>query len=80
MEDDQSPTFARLLSNTFTLTAATSVLAFLFQLDLERERAHRQIRLRVIALAISVACMAAFFAAEQLTGRNPAPEHAGAAS
>ncbi|MFD4132759.1 DUF6545 domain-containing protein [Streptomyces goshikiensis] len=46
---------ARLLSNTFPLTAAASVLAFLFQLNLERERARRQIRLRVIALAISVA-------------------------
>ncbi|MET9690298.1 MAB_1171c family putative transporter [Streptomyces sp. NPDC006514] len=66
------PHVARLLSNTFTLTAATSVLAFLFQLNLDRERAHRQIRLRVIALAISVAGMTVFFAAEQLTGRNPA--------
>ncbi|MEV6953671.1 MAB_1171c family putative transporter [Streptomyces sp. NPDC051183] len=66
------PHVARLLSNTFTLTAATSVLAFLFQLNLDRERAQRQIRLRVIALAISVAGMSAFFAAEQLTGRNPA--------
>ncbi|MCX5180790.1 MAB_1171c family putative transporter [Streptomyces virginiae] len=65
------PHVARLLSNTFTLTAATSVLAFLFQLNLERERAHRQIRLRVIALALSVAGMAAFFLAEQLTGRSP---------
>ncbi|MGZ9933917.1 MAB_1171c family putative transporter [Streptomyces sp. NC-S4] len=66
------PHVARLLSNTFTLTAATSVLAFLFQLNLDRERAQRQIRLRVIALAISVAGMTAFFTAEQLTGRNPA--------
>lgn len=49
------PHVARLLGNTFTLAAATSVLAFLFQLNLERERARRQIRLRVIALAISVA-------------------------
>ncbi|MFI1945855.1 MAB_1171c family putative transporter [Streptomyces virginiae] len=65
------PHVARLLSNTFTLTAATSVLAFLFQLNLERERAHRQIRLRVIALGISVAGMTAFFLAEQLTGRSP---------
>ncbi|MEV7556431.1 MAB_1171c family putative transporter [Streptomyces sp. NPDC089795] len=65
------PHVARLLSNTFTLTAATSVLAFLFQLNLERERAHRQIRLRVIALAICVAGMTAFFLAEQLSGRNP---------
>ncbi|MGW6709188.1 MAB_1171c family putative transporter [Streptomyces sp. NPDC054956] len=66
------PHVARLLSNAFTLTAATSVLAFLFQLNLDRERAHRQIRLRVIALAASVAGMTAFFAAEQLTGRSPA--------
>ncbi|MGQ4448152.1 MAB_1171c family putative transporter [Streptomyces griseus] len=65
------PHVARLLSNTFTLTAATSVLAFLFQLNLDRERAHRQIRLRVIALALSVAGMTVFFVAEQLTGRNP---------
>ncbi|MFE5859183.1 MAB_1171c family putative transporter [Streptomyces virginiae] len=65
------PHVARLLSNTFTLMAATSVLAFLFQLNLERERAHRKIRLRVIALGISVAGMTAFFLAEQLTGRSP---------
>lgn len=65
------PHVAGLLSNTFTLTAATSVLAFLFQLNLDREGAHRQIRLRVIALALSVAGMTAFFVAEQLTGRNP---------
>ncbi|WP_415959779.1 MAB_1171c family putative transporter [Streptomyces sp. 021-4] len=65
------PHVARLLSNTFTLTAATAVLAFLFQLNLDRERADRQIRLRVIALAISVTGMTAFFVAEQLTGRNP---------
>ncbi|MFJ8776420.1 MAB_1171c family putative transporter [Streptomyces microflavus] len=65
------PHVARLLSNTFTLTAATAVLAFLFQLNLDRERADRQIRLRVIALAISVTGMTAFFVAEQLSGRNP---------
>ncbi|MFD8435306.1 MAB_1171c family putative transporter [Streptomyces microflavus] len=65
------PHVARLLSNTFTLTAATAVLAFLFQLNLDRERADRQIRLRVIALAVSVTGMTAFFVAEQLTGRNP---------
>ncbi|MCX4625891.1 DUF6545 domain-containing protein [Streptomyces sp. NBC_01443] len=64
------PHVARLLSSAFTLMAATSVLAFPFQLNPERERAHRQIRLRVIAPAISVAGMTAFFAAEQLTGRN----------
>ncbi|WP_327221005.1 MAB_1171c family putative transporter [Streptomyces cyaneofuscatus] len=65
------PHVARLLSNTFTLTAATAVLAFLFQLNLDRDRADRQIRLRVIALAVSVTGMTAFFVAEQLTGRNP---------
>ncbi|MFI5982613.1 MAB_1171c family putative transporter [Streptomyces sp. NPDC051555] len=65
------PHVARLLSNSFTLTAATSVLAFLFQLNLDRERAQRQIRLRVIALALCVAGMTVFFVAEQLTGRNP---------
>ncbi|WP_405977439.1 MAB_1171c family putative transporter [Streptomyces sp. NBC_00158] len=56
----------------FTLTAATSVLAFLFQLNLERERARRQIRLRVLTLGACVAAMTAFFAAEQFTGRSPA--------
>lgn len=65
------PHVARLLSNTFTLTAATSVLAFLFQLNPDRERAHRQIRLRVIALATSVAGMTAFSVSEQLIGQNP---------
>ncbi|MFJ3170860.1 DUF6545 domain-containing protein [Streptomyces roseus] len=44
------PHVARLPSNTFTLTAATSVLAFLSQLNLEEARARRQIRLRVIVL------------------------------
>lgn len=65
------PHVARLLSNAFTLTAATSVLAFLFQLNLEEEQARRQIRLRIIALIIAVVGMSTFFAAEQLTHRSP---------
>ncbi|MFE9254191.1 MAB_1171c family putative transporter [Streptomyces sp. NPDC006879] len=65
------PHVARLLSNTFTLAAATSVLAFMFQLNLEADRARQQIRLRVIALALAVTGMSVFFTAEQLTHRSP---------
>ncbi|MEV8306479.1 MAB_1171c family putative transporter [Streptomyces flavidovirens] len=65
------PHVARLLSNTFTLAAATSVLAFMLQLNLEPEQARRQIRLRVIALVAAVAGMTVLFSAEQLFHRSP---------
>ncbi|MDV9173043.1 MAB_1171c family putative transporter [Streptomyces sp. W16] len=65
------PHVGRLLSNSFTLAAATSVLAFLLQLNLEPDEAIRSIRLRVLFLCASVAGMAVLFAAEQLTDRSP---------
>lgn len=65
------PHVDRLLSNSFTLAAATSVLAFMFQLNLEPDQARRQIRLRLIALAAAVAGMTVLFGAEQLTHRSP---------
>ena len=46
------PDGGRLLSNSFTLAAATSVLAFMLQLDLEPEEARRSIRRRVLFLGI----------------------------
>ncbi|MHC0429455.1 MAB_1171c family putative transporter [Streptomyces sp. O3] len=65
------PHVGRLLSNSFTLAAATSVLAFMLQLNLEPDAARRGIRLRVLFLGIAVAGMTVFFVAEQLTGRSP---------
>lgn len=65
------PHVARLLSNSFTLAAATSVLAFMLQLNLEPDQARQRIRRRVVVLAAAVAGMTVFFAAEQLTHRSP---------
>ncbi|MGV9785859.1 MAB_1171c family putative transporter [Streptomyces sp. NPDC003435] len=65
------PHVGRLLSNSFTLAAATSVLAFMLQLNLEPEEARRSIRLRVLFLGISVVGMTALFTAEQLNDRSP---------
>ncbi|MGW4285450.1 MAB_1171c family putative transporter [Streptomyces sp. NPDC004673] len=65
------PHVGRLLSNSFTLAAATSVLAFMLQLNLEPEGARRSIRLRVLFLGISVVGMTALFTAEQLNDRSP---------
>ena len=65
------PDGGRLLSNSFTLAAATSVLAFMFQLNLEPDEARRSIRLRVLYLGISVAGMAILFAASQLNDDSP---------
>ncbi|MGW1974153.1 MAB_1171c family putative transporter [Streptomyces sp. NPDC001889] len=65
------PHVARLMSNSFTLCAATAVLAFLFQLNLEPEQARRLIRLRVIFLAAAIVGMTTLFTVEGLTGRSP---------
>jgi hypothetical protein len=65
------PHVARLMSNSFTLCAATAVLAFLFQLNLEAEEARRLIRLRVIFLATAIAGMTTLFTVEGLTDRSP---------
>ncbi|MGP4001362.1 MAB_1171c family putative transporter [Streptomyces sp. 8N706] len=68
--DGVIPQVARLMSNSFTLCAATAVLAFMFQLNLEPEQARRQTRLRVILLVIAVAGMTALFTAEQMANRS----------
>ncbi|MFJ8001215.1 MAB_1171c family putative transporter [Streptomyces sp. NPDC096310] len=65
------PHVGRLLSNSFTLAAATAVLAFMLQLNLEPDEARRSIRLRVLFLGISVAGMTVLFTAEQMNDRSP---------
>ncbi|MBT2487891.1 hypothetical protein J7E96_04960 [Streptomyces sp. ISL-96] len=65
------PHVGRLLSNSFTLAAATSVLAFMLQLNLEPDEARRSIRLRVLFLGVSVVGMAALFAAGQMNDQSP---------
>ncbi|WP_181359227.1 MAB_1171c family putative transporter [Streptomyces sporangiiformans] len=65
------PHVGRLFSNSFTLAAATSVLAFMLQLNLEPDEARRRIRLRVLFLGISVVGMAALFAAGQMNDQSP---------
>lgn len=65
------PHVARLLSNSFSLAAATSVLAFLFQLNLHPEEARQRVRRRAVLLAAAVAGMTAMFGAEQLTHHAP---------
>jgi hypothetical protein len=64
------PHVARLMSNSFTLCAATAVLAFLFQLNLEPEQAQRMIRIRVVFLAAAITGMIALFTIEGLTHRS----------
>lgn len=65
------PGVGRLLSNSFTLAAATSVLAFMLQLNLEPDQARRSIRVRALFLTISVTGMTALFAAGQLNDDSP---------
>ncbi|MFC8225126.1 MAB_1171c family putative transporter [Streptomyces sp. NPDC057287] len=65
------PHAARLLSNSASLAAATSVLALSFQVNLESAEARRRIRIRMRLLAAAIACMTALFAVEQSTGRSP---------
>ncbi len=65
------PDGGRLLSNSFTLAAATSVLAFMLQLDQEPEEARRNIRRRVLFLGISVTAMTVLFTASQLNDDSP---------
>lgn len=65
------PEAGRLLSNSFTLAAATSVLAFMLQLNLEPAEARRSIRLRVLFLGVSVAGMTVLFAASELNDDSP---------
>lgn len=65
------PHVARLLSNSASLAAATSVLAVSFQVNLQPAEARRRIRLRLVLLAASVFGMTVFFAYEQMTHRSP---------
>ncbi|MFC4035793.1 MAB_1171c family putative transporter [Streptomyces polygonati] len=65
------PDVARLLSNSASLAAATSVVAVSFQLNLESAEARRRIRLRLLLLAASVFGMTVLFAYEQVTHRSP---------
>ena len=65
------PHVARLLSNSFSLVAATAVLAVTLQLNLQPDEARRQIRRRLALLTGAVLGMAALFAFEQATHRSP---------
>ncbi|MFJ6943340.1 MAB_1171c family putative transporter [Streptomyces wuyuanensis] len=65
------PHVARLFSNSFTLAAATSVLAFLFQMNLEPDEARRRIRRRLVFLVTAVSAMVMFFALEQWNDGSP---------
>ncbi|MDX2544620.1 MAB_1171c family putative transporter [Streptomyces sp. WI04-05B] len=65
------PHVARLLSNSASLAAATSVLAVSFQVNLEPAEARRRIRLRLVLLAASVFGMTVLFTFEQMTHRSP---------
>lgn len=58
----------RLLSNSFTLVAATSVLVFLRQLGVGPAAARRAVRRQLVVLAAALLLMAAFFAVEQAAG------------
>lgn len=65
------PHVARLLSNSASLSAATSVLAVSFQVNLQPAEARRRIRLRLGLLAASVFGMTVLFVYEQMTHRSP---------
>jgi hypothetical protein len=58
----------RLLSNSFTLVAATSVLAFLRQLGDGPKAARRAARRQSAALAAALVAMAVFFALDRAAG------------
>ena len=65
------PHVARLLSNSFSLVAATAVLAVTLQLNLQPDEARRRIRRHLALLTGAVLGMAALFAFEQATHRSP---------
>lgn len=65
------PHVGRLLSNSASLAAATSVLAVSFQLNLEAAEARHRIRLRLILFAASVFGMTVLLTYEQMTHRSP---------
>ncbi|QMU79052.1 hypothetical protein GXW83_28450 [Streptacidiphilus sp. PB12-B1b] len=60
------PHVARLLSNSFALMAATSVVALMMQVNLEPDDARRRIHSCVVILAASLIALTALFAWEQL--------------
>ncbi|PGH49741.1 MAB_1171c family putative transporter [Streptomyces sp. Ru87] len=65
------PHVARLFSNSFTLAAATSVLAFLFQMNLGPDEARRRVRRRLVFLASAISGMTLFFVLEQSNDGSP---------
>jgi hypothetical protein len=65
------PDVDRLLSNSASLAAATSVLTVSFQVNLQAAEARRRTRLRLFLLAASVSGMAVLFTLEQMTHRSP---------
>ncbi|MGW3653984.1 MAB_1171c family putative transporter [Streptomyces sp. NPDC000878] len=64
------PHVGRLLSNSASLAAATSVLAVSFQVNLEPAEARRRIRLRIVLLATTISGMTVLLTFEQLTHRS----------
>lgn len=65
------PDVARLLSNSASLAAATSVLAVSHQVNLDPVEAGRRIRSRLALLAGAVLSMAVLFAVEGMTHQSP---------
>ncbi|MEU9410115.1 MAB_1171c family putative transporter [Streptomyces sp. NPDC048281] len=65
------PHVARLLSNSASLAAATSVLAISYQVNLAHEEARRRTRSRISLLAAVVSGMTVLFAVEEMTHRSP---------
>ncbi|WP_234347429.1 MAB_1171c family putative transporter [Streptomyces specialis] len=61
------PQSARLLSNSFSLAAATSVLIFMLQLGFDPEEAGRRTRPRLLLLAVGVSAMTLLFLVELAT-------------
>lgn len=66
------PHVARLLSNSASLAAATSVLAVSFQVNLEPDDARNRVRVRLVLLVAAVSGMTVFFTLEQLMHRSSA--------
>ncbi|MGW4031697.1 MAB_1171c family putative transporter [Streptomyces sp. NPDC004838] len=65
------PHSARLVSNSASLTAATSVLAISYQVNREAAEARRRIRSQIVVLTVLICGMTALFAYEQMTRPSP---------
>jgi hypothetical protein len=68
--DTLIPHVGRLLSNSFALMAATSVVSLMMQVNLEPADSRRRIRNRAATLAASIAALTTLFAWEQLDHRS----------